>query len=147
MWFFIGRKIFIYIKKARTKNRPSHFYEILVVKSESLNFEIFPFDLYAATVVNLESDTALGFTDEFVVEVDHRFAVKPSLNVVTLDADAHSVPFAFFEDAFFFIGNLLEPAAAIRFVDACGVAVFGSYFTLPAVNDCGFFDERTEEYA
>ena len=100
-------------KSAPVKLRARFLWVVLSGRSEAFDLEVFPLYLDAAAVVDLKSDASLSLADEFVGEVNHRFAVEPALEVVTFDADAHCVPFALFEDILLFIGNLLEPAAAV----------------------------------
>ena len=111
------------------------------IRLETFDLEIFPLNFDAAAVVDLKSDATLSLADEFVIEIDHRFAVEPALDVVAFNAQTECVPLAFFENVFFLVGYHLKPAATVRFVDTAGVVAFGCYFTLPAVYDCGLFDK------
>ena len=67
-------------------------------------FEVAPLHLDAATIMDLQGDAALCGTDLGVVDIDHRFAIEPRLNVVALNAQAQRVPVALLEDRFFSSG-------------------------------------------
>ena len=82
-----------------------------------------------------------------IVDINHSFAVEPSLHMVALNAQAKGVPLAGFENVFLFFRNLHEPSAAIRLIYAGGVVTLGSHFALPTVNAGVRFAERVEEYA
>ena len=109
--------------------------------SEWLDHDVFPKHFYVAAFVNLKGDAALGFAYFFVVNVGHRFAVEPCLDMVADYFQPQVVPFSFFKDIFFVVGNLIEPAAAVAFIYASCVVAFGGYFALPAMYFHGWLDK------
>ena len=97
--------------------------------------------------MDLQSNASLSGSDLFIVDVDHLLTVQPSLDIVSLYFDTHGVPVTLFQDIFFFIRDLDQPAASVWFIDAACVMAFGSYFYLPAVYFNILFDKGTDEYA
>ena len=74
---------------------------------------ITPAHLNAATIVNLQRDPAMACANLSIVNVRHRLAIKPRLQMIPLQADAHSIPLALFKHVFFLVWNLIEPAASV----------------------------------
>lgn len=72
--------------------------------SEWLDHDVFPKHFYVAAFVYLKGDAALGFAYFFVVDVSHRFAVEPCLDMVADYFQPQFVPFSFFKDIFFVVG-------------------------------------------
>lgn len=94
----------------------------------------------------LQGDGAVGFTDLFVGQVYHLLSVEVGFYIITYYLNAHLIPFAHVEDVFLFFGNLYQPAASVRLVDATGIVAGRGYFYLPAA-DFGAVQRRAEEYA
>ena len=102
---------------------------------ESCEVEITPQNLDDIVVVNLQHDTACACAEYRIVDVNHSLAVEPGLNIVALDADAQGVPLALLENVLLLVGNLDEPAPALRLLNSACVVTLGSNFALPAVYD------------
>jgi hypothetical protein len=109
--------------------------------------KVAPADLDAATVMDLEADPATSPADSLIGDVGHRLAVEPGLQVVAFQADAHGVPLSVFKDVLFLVRNLIEPAAAVRLINAAGVVVRRSDLNLPATHLHAFRDDRADEHA
>ena len=70
--------------------------------------EITPKNLDVISVVDLQHDASRRIADEFVFQICHRNIIQPRLDMIAFNAKAQRVPFAFLQDFFLLVRNLLE---------------------------------------
>src|SRR5512133_2230412 len=94
----------------------------------------------------LKQYPALAFTNLLIRHFRHRLAIEPGGYLIAFNTDLHSVPVAHFKDLLFFIRNLVDPAATVRFIYTACILSGRRNFNLPSRNaDTGFYI-RTDEY-
>ena len=97
--------------------------------------------------MDLQGDSALSGTNLLIIDIDHLLAIQPSLYVIALNFNTHSVPITKFQDILFLVRNLDQPATTIRLIDTTCVLTFRSDLYLPAVYFNALLDELANENA
>ena len=96
--------------------------------------------------MDLQGYGTFAFANFFIGQIDHLRAVQEGLHMVALYPDAEFVPFGWFQNVFFLVGNLHQPVPAVGFINTARIMIRWSNFYLPATN-FGAFDGRAEKYA